>query len=94
MVLGVLTLYLVLPGCGSLKEKRGRLKPMMVRLQREFNISVAEIDEQDTWQNAVIACVHVSNDSAQTHRSLQKVSHWVENSWLDVEVVDDTIELI
>ena len=94
MALGVLTLYLHLPGCSSLKEKRSRLKPIIARLHREFNISVAEIDEQDIWQNAVIGCALISNDTAQTQRSLQKVIQWIENNWLDVEVVNETIEII
>jgi uncharacterized protein YlxP (DUF503 family) len=94
MAIGVLKLFLYLPGCSSLKEKRSRLKPVIARLHREFNISVAEVDNQDTWQNAVIACALVSNSSAQTQRSLQKVTQWLENNWMDVEVVDDAIELI
>jgi uncharacterized protein YlxP (DUF503 family) len=94
MALGVLTLYLYLPGCSSLKEKRSRIKPIISRLHREFNISVAEVDEQDIWQNAVIACAMISNDSGQTQRALQKVIVWLEKNWLDAEVVNDTIELI
>lgn len=94
MTLGVLTLYLYLPGCSSLKEKRSRLKPVIARLHKEFNISVSEIDQQDTWQNAVIACAMITNDSGQTQRSLQKVTQWLENTWLDIEVIDDTLEII
>lgn len=93
MALGVLTLYLHLPGCSSLKEKRSRLKPIIARLHREFNISVAEIDEQDIWQNAVIGCALISNNAVQTHRVLQKVIQWIENNWLDVEVVNETMEI-
>lgn len=93
MAIGVLTLYLHLPGCSSLKEKRSRLKPVLARLHREFNISVAEMDQQDTWQNAVVCCAIVSNSQAQTQRSLQKITHWLETSWPDVEVEDDRIEV-
>ncbi len=93
MTLGVLTLYLYLPGCSSLKEKRSRLKPVIARLHKEFNISVSEIDQQDTWQNAVIACAMITSDSGQTQRSLQKVTQWLENTWLDIEVIDDTLEI-
>jgi uncharacterized protein len=37
-MIGQLTIYLHLPGCASLKEKRGRLKPLLARLHREFNL--------------------------------------------------------
>lgn len=91
--IGLLQLYLYIPGCASLKEKRGRVKPLVQRLQREFNLSVAEIDHQDVWQNAVIGCVLISSDSVHARRQLSKVIGWVERHWSDVEVVDETIEI-
>jgi hypothetical protein len=94
MSLGLLTLQLHLPGCASLKEKRSRLKPLLARLHREFNISVAEVDRQDAWQEAIIACAMVSNDDGHTQRTLQNVARWIESSWPDVDLVDDQIEMI
>ena len=94
MRIGVLTLELQIPGCASLKEKRSRLKPLMSRLHREFNISVAEVDRQDAWQAAVIACAIVSNDAAHCQRVLQQVVQWLEKVWPDVEIVEDKIEII
>ena len=77
-----------------MKEKRSRLKPLLARLHREFNISVAEMDLQDVWQDTVIGCALISNDHAHTQRALQQVVHWVETTWPDVEVVEEKIELI
>jgi uncharacterized protein len=94
MSTGLLTLYLHIPGCASLKEKRSRLKPFLARLHREFNISVAEIDRQDAWHETVVACALVSSDAGHTQRSLQQIVHWVENSWPDFDLVDDHIEII
>ena len=94
MALGLLTLYIHLPGCSSLKEKRSRLKPLLARLHREFNVSVAELEHQDVWQDAIIGCALVSNDKRHTQRSLQRVVRWIENSWPDVELVDEQMELI
>jgi len=93
-MIGTITLHLHLPGCASLKEKRGRLKPLLHRLHRQFNISVAEIDLQDKWTEAVIACALVNGDRAQIQRSLQAVVEWVEKNWPDVEVMDDRVEII
>lgn len=94
MSLGLLTIYLHIPGCGSLKEKRRRLKPLLTRLHREFNVSVTEIDHHDVWQSATIGCAIVSTDSGQAHRSLMKVIDWIETHWPDVSVVDDQIEMM
>ena len=94
MPIGLLTLHIQIPGCTSLKEKRSRLKPLIARLHREFNISVAEMDHNDAWGEAVIACVIVSNEYKHVQRYLQKVLNWVESSWPDVFVMDDEFEII
>ena len=93
-MIGLLTLHLHIPGCKSLKEKRSRLKPLLSRLHKEFNISVAEMDANDVWQSAVIACAVVSNDKAQAQRTLQTVSEWVELNWQDMTIVDEEFEII
>ena len=94
MALGLLTIEIHIPGCSSLKEKRRRLKPLLTRLHREFNISVAEIELQDIWQSAVIACVLVSNDNGHTQRALQQIIHWIETSWPDVTITGEKLEII
>ena len=93
-MIGLLTLHLHIPGCKSLKEKRSRLKPLLTRLHKEFNISVAEMDLHDVWQSTVIGCAVVSNDGAQAQRTLQSVSAWVESNWHDMTIVDESIEII
>ena len=93
-MVGTLTIHLHLPACGSLKEKRGRLKPLIARLQREFNVSAAEMDLHDRWQETVIACALVSTDEAHIQRSLQNVGKWVQANWPDGDVIEQKIELI
>lgn len=94
MSIGLLVLHLHLPGCTSLKEKRSRIKPLIARLHREFNISVSEIDQQDSWQQTVIACVMVTSAAAQTRRSLQAIPGWVEHNWPDLQLIEDQIEML
>jgi hypothetical protein len=91
--IGLLLLKLQIPGCRSLKEKRSRLKPLIARLHKEFNISTAEIDNLDSWQSAQIACALVSNNPAYTQRALQSVVEWVETHWPDLEIENDTLEI-
>ena len=94
MAIGVLILQVQLPGCKSLKEKRGRIKPLLARLHREFNLSVAELDRQDIWDEASIGCVMISNQHKFTESSLQSVISWVNKNWPDVTLIDDHIEII
>lgn len=93
-MLAILTIHLRLPACASLKEKRGRIKPLISRLHREFNVSVAEMDLQDMWQEAVIACAMVNSDAVTLQQSLQSVAKWVEANWRDGDVWEQKIELV
>lgn len=94
MPIGLLTLHILIPGCSSLKEKRSRLKPLIARLHKEFNISVAEIDHLDNWDHSIIACAQVSNNNRHTQRVLQQIINWVDTNWPDIELIDEQIELI
>jgi len=94
MVVGICTLELSLPGNGLLKDKRSVLKPLVIRLRREFNVSVAEVGDQDTWRSATLAVAAVSNDQAYVHGLFERVVKWVESSHLPVELVDWQVEII
>ena len=78
-MIATLTFHLHLPTCFSLKDKRGRIKPLLARLRREFNVSVAEMDLQDKWSEAVIACVAINSDKVVLEQSLQSVAKWVDS---------------
>jgi uncharacterized protein YlxP (DUF503 family) len=94
MPLAILNLHLQLPGCSSLKEKRSRIRPILARLHREFNVSTAEMDRLDHWHEAILACAVVSNDAVQCQRVLQSVLDFTEKQCRDVEVFESRIEII
>jgi uncharacterized protein YlxP (DUF503 family) len=92
-MIATLIIHLHLPACSSLKEKRGRIKPLISRLHREFNVSVAETDLQDTWQEAVIVCAMVGNDHAHLESALQTVARWVNGNWPNGDVIETRVEV-
>lgn len=92
-MMATLTIHLHLPACSSLKEKRGRIKPLIARLQREFNVSVAEMDLQDKWQETVIVCAMVGNGRGHLESALQNVAKWVEGHWTDGDVIEQRVEV-
>jgi len=94
MLIATLSLHLRLPLCASLKEKRGKILPLMARLRREFNLSVAEMDLQDEWEESVIVCAMVGSSAAVLQASMQNVASWVEANWSHGDVWDTKIELI
>jgi|SRR5919109_589183 uncharacterized protein YlxP (DUF503 family) len=92
-MIATLTIHLHLPACASLKEKRGRIKPLIARLHREFNVSVAEMGLQDEWQETIIVCAMVGNERGHIESALQNVSKWMEGNWTDGDVIDQKIEV-
>ena len=94
MVIGLCTIELHLPGAHSLKDKRSVLKSVMRRVRNEFNVSIAEVEQQDVWRSAVLAVATVSSDRAYAHGLLTKVVEWIERTRLDAELVDYQIEML
>jgi len=72
-VVGVLTMELRIEHAHSLKEKRHVVKSLKDRLRNKFNVSVAEIDDQDIHNSAVIAAVTVSSSKQFAAQILESV---------------------
>ena len=94
MVIGICTIELDIPMAASLKDKRQVIRSLTARLRNEFNVAVAEVGQQNSWQTAIIGVVTVSGDADYVHGLLTRAVQWVENSRLDCDVVDYQIELV
>lgn len=94
MIIGVCAVSLSLPMAHSLKEKRGLLKPLVERLRREFNVSVAEVEDQDRWQAAEIAIAMVAADGANVHGALESIVGWIERTQPHLYVANWEIEIL
>jgi uncharacterized protein YlxP (DUF503 family) len=70
---GLLTLEIHISDAHSLKDKRQVLRSLKDRLRGRFNVAVAELDHQDSWQRAQVGIVTVSNDPAHLEQSLRAV---------------------
>jgi uncharacterized protein len=93
MIIAACQIRLRLYGIHSLKDKRSVIKSLLARLPRHFNVAVAEVDENDSWQTAVIALVTVGNEAAHLHALLEKATAWVANYRPDAQLELYTIEL-
>ncbi len=85
-------LDLGIPGSRSLKEKRGRILPLLAKLKSQFGLAAAEIARQDSRDGATIACVVVSTDPAHNDRVLQSAVRWIEANRPDLEIRDAQFE--
>ncbi|MCK8825677.1 DUF503 domain-containing protein [Fuchsiella alkaliacetigena] len=93
MVIGLCTVELRVPMSNSLKHKRGVIKSLIAKLKNRFNISVAEIEQNDNLKLATIGIVTISNQRQQVERSLEKVVRFIED-FNDIYLLKDTMELI
>ena len=79
MPVGLLTLELHLPDAQSLKDKRQVLRSLKDKLRANFNVAVAELDFEDTWQRSVVGVVTLSNEEHHVEQALQKVLAEADN---------------
>jgi len=91
---GVCEVTLRLAGSRSLKDKRQVVRSLLERLRRTYNVAAAEIEEQDSWQTAVIGIAVVSGQVAHADQQLARVLESIETTRLDAEVVDYRTEVI
>ena len=94
MHIGLCTIELRLPGTGSLKGKRSIVKSVVTRIGRDFNVSIAEVDAQNTWQRAVLGVACVSSSASYAHGLLERVVQWIEFNRPDVELLEYHIEFL
>lgn len=94
MVIGSLVIDLHLPTAASLKDKRSVVKSVLQRLRNEFNVSTAEVGNQELWQSAQIGVACAASDRRYAREQLDAVVEWVYNNRLDVVVSNVEIELL
>jgi uncharacterized protein len=79
MFVGVLRLTLHLPDPGSLKSKRHLVRSAIDRVKARFNVSIAEVGDNDLWQRSVIGVSAVGNDHSFVNEALDKVADFVSS---------------
>ena len=87
------TVEIHLPDVGSLKGKRHALKGLKQKLRQRFEISVAEVDHQDSWQRATLALACVSGDSRHANEVISKAMDFLEDN-VDGYVTDVHVEML
>ena len=94
MNVGVCRIRLRLPENLSFKGKRQVLKSITTRVSNKFNVSIAEVDDQDLWQLATLGICCVSNNKRHNNEILSKVVDFIVNSRFEIEILDYEIELL
>jgi len=81
MVVGFGIIELWIGESRSLKEKRGILSRVIKRVQNTFNVSIAEVGDNDHWKRAQVGFGLVGNDHAYTSSTSCTSWKWSTRSW-------------
>ena len=93
MIVGTCILKLNIYESNSLKDKRHVIKSILGRLQSRFNISIAEVDLNDSWQSSMIGFACGTNDSSHANEVISNVIKFIDND-NRVEIIDSIIEIL
>ena len=83
-----------LPDSQSLKAKRQIARSVVARIRNQFNVTVAEADDNDLWQRLTLGVCCLSNDTKHANEILSNVVTYVEKSRDDLELLDYETEII
>ena len=93
MVIGCCSIKFYLHGNNSLKGKRRVVRAIKDRLKNDFNVSVAEVGDQDVWQSLHIGISAVGSNRPYMDGLMSKVIDVIDRMNL-AEIVDCKTETL
>lgn len=90
---GILQAELEVPWAQSLKDKRSVVKSIRDKTRRRFNVSISEIDNQDSITNVCIGVVMAGTDVQYILGALEKFKDSLRD-WPDTRLLDVQVEVI
>lgn len=92
MIIETLEIKLYASWVHSLKEKRMIVKSLIAKIRNKFNVSIAEVDDQDVHQSIVLGLACVAGNTALADSIMDNVITFIENN-SETEVVSIQREL-
>jgi len=93
MFVGIFQVELLLHEAQSLKEKRFVLNSLKARISNSFNVSVAEVDQNDLWQRTTIGMALVTNERKFVDEVFTKILNFLDGE-STIEVIKHQVEVI
>jgi uncharacterized protein len=90
VTVGIARVALFIGASHSLKDKRMVLRRIKDLVRQKFNVSIAEVAENDLWQRAVLGLAVVGNDRRFVESALDEVVGFMRAK---AEVTHDEREL-
>jgi uncharacterized protein YlxP (DUF503 family) len=93
MIIGTCTVTLQADWVSSLKEKRMIVKSLIDKVRHKFNVSAAEVDDQDVHKLVVIGFACVTNEVRHANSIIDNVLDFIESN-TEAQIVDTVIEIL
>ncbi len=94
MIVGAAIVEIRIHGSQSLKQRQGVVRSIAQRVRNHFNVSVAEVGGQDTWQRAELGLCSAGTDRQRVRSLIETAVSFIEELHLaeiiavDIEVLD------
>ncbi|HHU33576.1 MAG: DUF503 domain-containing protein [Zhaonellaceae bacterium] len=93
MFVALLTIRLKIGYAQSLKDKRKVIKSLISRVRNQFNVSISEVADLESWHFATLGCALVTNDTTYAYQVLNRLEGYIESN-PDIEVIMVEKELL
>jgi uncharacterized protein YlxP (DUF503 family) len=93
MIVGICHLDVLIPENHSLKGKRQVIKKIIDRVRNRFNISIAEVGDNELWQRSQLGISLVGNDRRFVNSYLDRVVNFIEAMNI-VDIAHSELEII
>ncbi|MDU5081758.1 DUF503 domain-containing protein [Tissierella carlieri] len=93
MIIGACRVKLLIYESNSLKDKRHTIKSIIGRIQSRFNVSIAELDLNDSWRSSIIGFACVTNNTNLANQILSNVIKFIDEDGR-VEILEYQIEIL
>ena len=93
MLIGVCRVIISIPESFSLKEKRKVKRSIVDKVRSKFNVSIAEVDSQEIWNELVLGISIVSTESKHIYEVMSEIIKLIEEQ-KDTELIDYEIDIL
>jgi len=93
MIIGTCKVYMVAEWVFSLKDKRMIVKSITEKVRHKFNVSIAEVEDNDIHKSIVLGFACVTNEVSHADSIINNVLNFIENN-TDAVVEDVVIEIL
>lgn len=80
MMVSVTKIKIYVPFVHSLKEKRMVIKSLCAKVRNKFNVSIAEVEDQDIHQIIVLGFAAIVTDTAQADSIHERIINFIDSN--------------